>query len=113
MASVLTGVGAGQGWPKRNKRRNYIMVMVYTKYRGTLKYNELYEKLKETARARSTITYGEVAEIMGHPGGPNMGANMGRIIGAISEDEYYKGKPMLSAVVVRCRRFCWGRVFID
>lgn len=77
------------------------MAIVESKYRGTQEYKKAYEKLQEVARERATISYTEVAEIMGiNPHNPHIGGIIGRIIGAMSEDEHDQGKPMISAVVV-------------
>jgi len=77
--------------------------IVKTKHRGTKEYEKAYDKLKETARAGpgSTITYVEVAEVMGiNPKNPHIGGIIGTIVGAMSEDEDNLGKPLLSAIVV-------------
>ena len=76
------------------------MCIVRTKYRGTSEYQTAYEKLKEIARAGSTIGYGEIAGILGIKPNPHIGSIIGRIVGAMSEDEHDQGKPMISAVVV-------------
>jgi hypothetical protein len=77
------------------------MPIVESRYRGTQEYKKAYEKLKEVARAASTIFYTEVAEIMDiDPHNPHIGPIIGRIVGAMSEDEHDQKRPMLSAVVV-------------
>ncbi|MDQ3743093.1 MAG: hypothetical protein M3444_01800 [Acidobacteriota bacterium] len=71
------------------------------KYRGSKSYHLLYCALINAAQNRSTITYKDVAEIMGlPPTGSHMGAETGRMLGVISEDEFNNGRPLLSAVAV-------------
>ncbi|MBM4301472.1 MAG: hypothetical protein FJ121_08055 [Deltaproteobacteria bacterium] len=77
------------------------MPIVEGKHRGTPECLKAYEKLKEVAGARGTIFYTEVAKIMGiTTQNPNIGSIIGRIVGAMSEDEHDQNRPMLSAVVV-------------
>lgn len=53
------------------------------------------------AQYRGTVTYQEIAQIMGLPTvGSYMGSQTGRILGEISEDEVNAGRPILSAVAV-------------
>lgn len=69
--------------------------------RSTKEYLLVYCKLIEAARRRGTVTYQEVAEIMGLPSkGSDMGNKTGAMVGAISEAEVAHGRPMLSAIVV-------------
>jgi len=71
------------------------------KYRGSKSYHLLYCALINAAQNKSTITYKDVAEIMGLPStGSYMGAETGRMLGAISEDEVYNGRPLLSSVAM-------------
>ncbi len=71
------------------------------KYRGTKEYLLIYCELINAARHRGTITYQEMAEIMGLPlSGSHMSRQTGTILGEISEDEHSQGRPMLSAVAV-------------
>jgi len=72
-----------------------------SKYRGTKHYHIIYSELINAARYRGTVTYQEIATIMGLPlQGSYMGSVIGGIIGDISEDEVRDNRPMLSAVVV-------------
>jgi len=63
---------------------------------------DIYEHLKEVARAGRKITYGEIAPMA------NLNIRMvadrnklGRILDSISTREHEEGRPLLSAVVVR------------
>ncbi len=71
------------------------------KYLGSKEYLLVYSELIIAARYRGTITYQEVADLMGLPlQGNYMGKEIGLILGEISEDEHKYNRPMLSAVVV-------------
>jgi hypothetical protein len=77
------------------------MSIVKNKYRGTKEYAIVYSELITAAKYRGTITYQEIAILMGVPpiGGQMAGAT-GQILGEISEDEVTNGRPMLSAIAV-------------
>src|SRR5688572_18662696 len=61
----------------------------------------VYRLLIGAAENRQTVTYGDVAAIMGlPPQGSHMGKVTGQILGAIVERERACGRPMLSAVAV-------------
>lgn len=71
------------------------------KYRGTPLYHLVHAELVTAAQYRGTVTYQELAQIMGLPVvGSYMGSEVGIILGEISEDEANNGRPMLSAVAV-------------
>jgi hypothetical protein len=71
------------------------------KYRGKQEYLLVYAELINAARHRGTLTYQEVAEIMGlPPRGHHMGAETSHLLGEISQEEHEHGRPMLSALVV-------------
>jgi hypothetical protein len=71
------------------------------KYRGTKQYLLIYAELIQAARYRGTVTYQELADLVGLPlQGSYMGSEIGGYIGAISEDEVKQGRPMLSAIVI-------------
>ena len=71
------------------------------KYRSTKEYLLVYTELITAARYRGTVTYQEIAQIMGLPlTGSNMGREVGLILGQISEDEVQNGRPLLSAIAV-------------
>jgi len=77
------------------------MPVVSDKYRGTKKYHLIYSELITAARYRGTITYQEIAKIIGLPlKGNYMGAEIGHLLGEISEDEVNAGRPMLSSIAV-------------
>ncbi len=70
-------------------------------YRGTREYALIFAELITAARYRGTVTYQELAELVGLPThGSHMGAELGAYLGAISEDEVQQGRPMLSAIAV-------------
>lgn len=75
--------------------------MVKDRYRGTTKYFHVFAELVRAAQYRGLTTYQDIAPIMGLPAtGAHMGAEVGHILGEISEDEVRSGRPMLSAVAV-------------
>jgi hypothetical protein len=77
------------------------MNFVSGKYRGSKEYLMVYAELIQVARFRGSVTYQEVASIMGLPLiGSYMGSEAGQILGEISEDEHLQNRPMLSAVAV-------------
>ncbi len=62
-------------------------------------HEELTEKLRDTARSRGTIHYGDIAPMLGlHMGNPQDRLRIGEILGDISKAEHAAGRPMLSAV---------------
>ena len=71
------------------------------KYRGTKEYALIYAELIRAARYRGTVTYQELADLVGLPlRGSHMGSELGGYLGAISEGEAQAGRPMLSAITV-------------
>ncbi len=77
------------------------MLVVNDKYRGTQAYLLVYGELIAAAHYRGTVTYQEIAQLMGLPlTGSHMGHETGQILGEISDDEHRQGRPMLSAVAV-------------
>ncbi len=71
------------------------------KYRGSIEYALVYNELITAARYRGTVTYQEIAKLMGIPlAGGYMAKLIGEILGEISEDEVAHGRPMLSAIAV-------------
>ena len=77
------------------------MPVVKTKYRGTKEYFIVLAELITAARFRGVVTYQEVAKLIGFPlTGSYMGAEIGNLLGEISEDHHDLGYPMLSAIVV-------------
>jgi len=71
------------------------------KYRGSKHYHLVYCALINAARRWTVVTYKDIAEVMGLPTtGSYMGAETGRMLGVISEDEFNHERPLLSAVAV-------------
>lgn len=71
------------------------------KYRGTVAYQLVYAELVAAARYRGVTTYQAIAQLIGLPlKGAHMGAELGHVLGEISEDELKQGRPMLSAIAV-------------
>ena len=84
---------------KVEKEKN--MTVVDNRYRGKKEYSLVYTEMITAARYRGTVTYQEIAQIMGLPlQGSHMGMEVGWILGEISDDEVANGRPMLSAIVV-------------
>ncbi len=64
-------------------------------------YARVYSLLVRSAERRQTVTYGDVAALMGlPPSGQHMARETGRMLGAITHRERGCGRPMLTAVVV-------------
>lgn len=77
------------------------MITDEPKYRGKPEYFRIFSELITVAKFRGTITYQEIAKILCFPlTGNYMGAEIGHLLGEISEDEVNAGRPMLSAVAV-------------
>jgi hypothetical protein len=77
------------------------MAIVTDKYRGTGKYFLVFNDLGLAAKYRGTVTYQELADLVGLPiVGAHMGTEVGHVLGEISEDQHKLGRPMLSAVAV-------------
>jgi hypothetical protein len=77
------------------------MTVVKTKYRGKKGYFVVLAELLAAARHRGLVTYQEVAKLIGFPlTGSYMGAEIGNLLGELSEDQHDLGFPMLSAIVV-------------
>lgn len=74
----------------------------------------VYERLVRAARARELVHYGELAKMLGiDMDNPHFGAQVGKVLGRISEDEVAAGRPMLSAIVVSKDDMLPGRGFYD
>jgi hypothetical protein len=77
------------------------MTIVNSKYRGTKAYTLTYSRLIKAAKEHSTVSYKEIVNMTGLPSvGNQMSRALGLLLGAISEDEVEKGRPMLSALAV-------------
>jgi hypothetical protein len=60
----------------------------------------LYEKLRQVARAREIVHYGELAPTIGiDTENPHFGAHLGRLLEEVNRVEHEQGRPLLSAVV--------------
>ena len=69
---------------------------IVDKYSGSKEFLLVYSALISAARLRGTVTYQEVAKIMGLPlRGSHMGKEVGHLLGEISEREHLNGRPML------------------
>ncbi len=69
------------------------------KYRSSKEYYLTFNELVTAARYRGTVTYQEIALLVGLPlRGSYMGSEIGHLLGDISDDEVTNGRPMLSAV---------------
>ncbi len=70
-------------------------------YRNSPEYAMVYSELITAAKYRGYITYQEIAKLLGWPlQGQWMGAEIGKLLGQISEDEHACGRPLLSAIAV-------------
>ena len=68
---------------------------------GSKEYFLIFAELIKAARCRGTVTYQELADLIGLPlRGSHMGSVLGGYLGTISEDEVKHGRPMLSAIAV-------------
>ena len=77
------------------------MPVVKNKYRTKKEYSIVMGELLTAARYRGYVTYQELANLLGLPvKGSHMGAQLGHVLGEISEDEVIQGRPMLSALAV-------------
>src|SRR5260370_32233316 len=84
-------------WKKGRK-----MGLVPEKYRGTGEYFLVFNALVQAARSRGTVTYQELADLIGFPIiGDYMGTELGHLLGEISEDQDHLKRPMLSTVAVK------------
>jgi hypothetical protein len=78
-------------------------------YRGTAEYDLARDELIRAAGYHGTVTYKEVAAVMGLRGwdedmNASIGGQVGKAATEISEDEYEQGRPLLSAVLVDTRQ---------
>ncbi len=66
-----------------------------------MEHQAVYERLVQAARVREFVHYGELAKMLGiDMDNPHFGAQVGKVLGQISEDEVAAGRPMISAIVV-------------
>lgn len=67
----------------------------------TVEYHLAYSAMIQAARNRGTVTYQELALLVGLPlSGNYMSNSLGRVLGNISENEVKNDRPMLSALCV-------------
>lgn len=79
-----------------------------------MEHQAVYDRLVEAARARGFVHYAELAKMLGiDMDNPHFGAQVGKVLGRISEDEVAAGRPMLSAIVVSKDTMLPGRGFFN
>lgn len=89
------------------------MTVYSTKYRGSRKYLLVFCKLITAARGRSTVSYQQVAKIMGLPSSGNyMQREVGQMLGEISQDEHEHRRPMLTSIAVNTRGFPGSGLYV-
>lgn len=67
----------------------------------SVEYHLVYAELIHVARHRGTVTYQELAHIVGLPlSGNHMGKRIGELLGTIAQNEVSHNRPMLSALAV-------------
>jgi hypothetical protein len=67
----------------------------------TVEYHLVYAELIHAARHRGTVTYQELAHIVGLPlTGNYMGKRIGELLGAVSQNQLNRQRPLLSAVAI-------------
>lgn len=77
------------------------MNIVSDKYRNTRRYDLAYNLMIGAAARGQVIYYTELAPLVGlQKTGNLMGAEIGHLLGEISEDEHRAGRPLLSSIVV-------------
>lgn len=82
------------------------MTTIGSKYRRTKEFLLVYTRLITAAQRRGTISYLDVASVLGiEQPGHHMARQVGQVLGEISEDEHASGRPMLSAVAVATTGF--------
>jgi len=88
-------------------------MFVEHKYKGTDKYNLVYERLKSVAENRQKTDYSAVFAIMKLTPGNHAAKEAGHLLGEISEQMHKEGKPMLSALVVSQQKGRPGSGFLE
>lgn len=67
----------------------------------TVEYHLIYSELIRAARHRGTVTYQELAHVVGLPlSGNHMGNRIGDLLGTVAQNEVKQQRPMLSALAV-------------
>jgi hypothetical protein len=78
----------------------------------TVEYHLIYSALINAARYRGTVTYQELAHMVGLPlVGNYMGRRIGNILGAVSQNEVQHQRPMLSALAATTNGIPGGGFF--
>jgi hypothetical protein len=78
----------------------------------SVEYYWVYSELIAAARRRGTVTYQELAHVVGLPlTGNYMGKRIGELLGAVSGNEVKHGRPMLSAIAVTANGYPGGGFF--
>ena len=68
---------------------------------AVMEQQAVYERLVKAARAGEFVYYGELAKMLGiDMENPHFGAQVGKVLDRINEDEAAAGRPMISAIVV-------------
>lgn len=66
-----------------------------------MEHQAVYDRLVQAARAREFVHYGDLAKMLGiDMDNPHFGAQVGKVLDRINEDEAAAGRPMISAIVV-------------
>jgi hypothetical protein len=74
---------------------------ITSKYRGSTKYMLVYAALINAAHTHTTVSYKEVAALLGiHQAGNHMAREVGAVLGEISEEEHRHDRPLLSAIAI-------------
>src|SRR5689334_22705076 len=84
-----------------------------SKYRDTVEFQAVYEKLKLVAANKGKVFYGSVFSIMKLKPGNYAAKEAGQLLGEISEDAHINGKPMLTAIVINQGTKEPGKGFYD
>jgi hypothetical protein len=87
-----------------------------SKAHGSKEYHLMYAQVITAARYRGTVTYQELADLVGLPlTGHHMSSELGAYLGAIAANEVNQGRPMLSAIAVSIKGttsegfFAWAK----
>lgn len=76
------------------------MALIKDQYRREKDYLRVYCLLLDAAHNRTTIEYGEIANVLGRKLGGNYSGWIGNVLGGICEDEHNCGRPLLSCLAV-------------
>jgi len=88
------------------------MNTVRCKYRGSKEFFQVYAELIQAARFQGVVTYKRIGHLLEiDTPGHHLAAEVGHVLGEVSEDEHDAGRPLLSAVAVRVDEGVPGRGF--